>query len=166
MTDERKTTDSGKVDDRLVSEAYRDTAAETVPEHLNVAVLRTASKAARPQYSLMRTWTRPVAWAAVVMLSFALVLELTQTPVPSGMNQELSAPASFAEPDAELREYESLDDDGAGLAKRERPLEDAQELKVKDADMLQRAEDMARMQLGMKRVTPEAVEKWKAEREV
>ena len=155
MTNEQMTTDSGNVDDRLVSETYRDTATECAPERLNAAVLKTAASAARPKYSLMRTWTRPVAWAAVVMLSFALVLELTQSPAPSFDEQLPAAPASIAEPDAEQRmdrqvsEFEALNDDGAAdLAKREQVMEERLEHKAMDADMLQRAEEMARMQQG------------------
>jgi hypothetical protein len=125
-------------DDPRVSKTYRETATERAPEHLDAAVLRTAAKAARPRYSLLRTWTRPVAWAAVVMLSFALLLELTQTPVTDSGYQELSdAPATIAAPAAELRED-----------RQQREKQEVQEFKVRDADMLQRAEDMARMQQG------------------
>lgn len=113
MTDEQKMTGSSAGDDGLVSETYRETATERAPEHLNTAVLRTAAKAARPRYSLLRTWTRPVAWAAVVMLSVGLVLELTQTPV--------------TQPPDDIEEA-ALDDT---------------ELGVTDTDMLQRAEEMA-----------------------
>jgi hypothetical protein len=146
--------DSGKADDRLVSAAYRETATELAPEHINAAVLRTAADAVRPRYSLMRTWTRPVAWAAVVMLSFALVLELTQTPVPDAGEQAPAAPAALAAPDAELRkdrqlsEFEALDNEADGFARRERVAEDVQELKLMDADIVQRAEEMARIQQG------------------
>jgi len=120
MTDERKTTDSGSNDDRLVSETYRGTATERTPEQLNSAVLRNAAKAARPRYFLLRSWTRPVAWAAVVMLSVGLLLELTQAPVTHPVDESV-----MAEP----------------------ALHDS-ELKVSDTDMLQEAEEMARMQQG------------------
>ena len=118
MTDERNTTDSGGSDDRLVSKTYRETATERAPDHLNTAVMRNAAKAARPRYFLLRTWTRPVAWAAVVMLSVGLVLELTQTPV--------TQPTDDIE-DAALN---------------------GTELRVTDTDMLRGAEEMARMQQG------------------
>ena len=82
MTDQRMTNEPGALRDSLVSDTYRGTATERAPEHLNAAVLKTAAAVARPQYSLLRTWTRPVAWAAVVVLSFGLVLELTKAPEP------------------------------------------------------------------------------------
>lgn len=109
-------------DDPRVSEAYRETAAERAPGRLDTAVLRDAARAVRPRYSLLRTWSRPVAWAAVVMLSFGLVLELTRAPEPP-LQDEVPM-------------------------KTERPRQDAQELRVTDTDMLQRAEDMARMREG------------------
>ena len=148
-------------DDPRVSETYRETATERAPEHLNKAVLQAAAEAARPRYSLLRSWTRPVAWAAVVMLSFAMVLELTQTPTIS--NEELRAPASVAEPSKEQRidslrsEYEALaESESDDLAKRERSESGFQQLRASDTDMLQRAEGIARMQQGPSDAPPPA----------
>jgi hypothetical protein len=124
MTNERQTPDTGVEDDVLVSDTYREIAHERTPEHLNRSVLDAARKAARPRYSMLRTWTRPTAWAATILLSVALLLEFSQTP----MQQAGDVPAD--------------------LEKREGPTRDAQELTVKDDDMLQRAEEMARMQQG------------------
>jgi hypothetical protein len=80
MTEERNQTDARA--DALVSQAYRDLADERTPEHLDRTILRAAAKAARPRYSRFIAWTRPLAWAATVMLSVALVLEVTNSPSP------------------------------------------------------------------------------------
>jgi hypothetical protein len=114
------TTDSGGNDDRLVGETYREAATERAPDHLNTAVMRNAAKAARPRYFLLRTWTRPVAWAAVVMLSVGLVLELTQAPVIHPVDESVMA----------------------------EPAMNDSELRVSDTDMLEQAKEMARMQQG------------------
>ena len=66
----------------LVSETYRAFADERTPEHLNRAVLRDAAKAARPRYLRSVSWTRPLAWAATITLSVALVLEVSNLPAP------------------------------------------------------------------------------------
>jgi len=97
--------------DKSVSETYREIANEQAPAHLDKAVLDAAAKAARPRYSRLRSWTRPAAWAATIMLSVALVLELSQTPVTQAPGIEALAPEM-------------------------------------DADLLQRAEDMARVREG------------------
>ena len=108
---------------------FSEIARESTPEHLNRAVLDGARKAARPRYSMLRAWTRPTAWAATIVLSVALLLEFTQTP--------LQQPSSM-----------DADDVSADLEKREDVARDVQQLKVKDDDMLRRAEEMARMQQG------------------
>jgi hypothetical protein len=82
MTDERNITDMAVDVDETVGRAYREVADESVPEHLNQAVLAQARKAARPQYARSRAWTRPLAWAATVALSVAVVLEVMQLPAP------------------------------------------------------------------------------------
>jgi len=80
MTEERNQSDARA--DALVSQAYRDLAGERTPEHLDRTILRAAAKEARPRYSRFIAWTRPMAWAATVMLSVALVLEVANTPSP------------------------------------------------------------------------------------
>ena len=82
MTDERYRTASGDETDAQVSAGYRDLARERTPDHLDKAVLRAAARAARPRYSRLRSWTRPMAWAATVVLSVALVLEISKLPAP------------------------------------------------------------------------------------
>ena len=88
MTNERDRTDIGAETDAVVTQTYRDTTNERAPESLNRAILDRAAKASRPRYSRLMTWTRPMAWAATVMLSVAIVLQLTQTPAPQGVDFE------------------------------------------------------------------------------
>lgn len=83
MTDERN---------ELVSQTYREVADERAPERLNEAVLKEARRAARPKYARSRAWTRPLAWAATIVLTVAVVVEVTQTPVPGGSSFDVAAP--------------------------------------------------------------------------
>ncbi len=149
MTEERKTPDPGAADDPRVSDLYRDIASERAPEHLDRAILREAARAARPRYSRLRLWTRPAAWAAVVLLSATLLLQVSQEQVP----QELSAP-----PVLEL-------EDRAVLREAAEPAADAARQRVDQPDDLNSAakatgttvprqeetvaEDMARIERGL-----------------
>lgn len=179
MTDERNTKDSGAETDAGISKAYRDTTNERTPESLSRAILDQAVKAARPRYSRLRSWTRPMAWAATAMLSVAIVLQLTQAPIPESSSfgdsaYEMEAPADApvgateeatnAIPKSEaLRSTAKQVAPGALSEARQRPEQskatvaeqeqaapefDASEFKAKDQDMLQRADDTARMQEG------------------
>ncbi len=69
-------------DDRLVSTTYRDVADERAPEHLNHSILQQAATTAQPRYARSMSWMRPMAWAATIGLSLAIVLEITQVPQP------------------------------------------------------------------------------------
>ncbi len=127
MTEERKTTDPRAADDPRVSELYRDVARERAPYHLDQAVLRAAEQTARPRYWRLRIWTRPAAWAAVVLLSATLLLHVSQDEVPQDHARATGTAAPpQSEPVAELLEKAAS----------------------QDADMLIRAEEMARMQQG------------------
>lgn len=214
MTTERDTPQATAETDALVTQTYRDVADERAPDHLDRAVLKEAASAARPSYSRLRSWTRPMAWAATVMLSVALVLEVSKVPGPQSVNFDgatpefeverpaLGTPEELDATDdapAEPVEVEMIDSDafeetpapatslgrssnvapGAAvqaeppkatsvapvpvLQKRQRfeirqdpveqqnkpaPASSVDEFKLKDADMLRRAEDMARMQSG------------------
>ena len=120
MTEERKITDAGAADDARISELYRDIARERAPEHLDKAVLREAARAAQPRYSRLRLWTRPAAWAAVVLISATLLLQVSQ----------LQPPHDSTVPAVEEAAIESLESAG------------------RDDDMFRQAEDMARIQQG------------------
>lgn len=149
MTERRTTPDPAAEHDALVSETYRDMARENAPEGLNRAILNTAAHEARPKYSRLRLWTRPAAWAAVVMLSVALLLETNQAPMfdsPAPAieqdilpRQEAADPGVSAEPGPKAERQQS---------KSEFSSADVQELSVKDEDLLERAEEMARLREG------------------
>lgn len=182
MTEERNTAESVTETDALVAQTYRDAADERAPNHLNRAVLQEAARAARPRYAQLRSWTRPMAWAATVMLSVALVLEVSTVPDPEAVSfgdgaarfevempeteatddglQDAPAAQAFEEaaavpekqftPDPALqkRQRNNLRQGRVEQQKAAAPAANVDEFKLKDADMLRRADDMARMQSG------------------
>lgn len=92
MNDERDRTAA----DQLVSDTYREVANERAPRALNDKVLRMAA-AAKPAHSLIPgPWMKPVAWAATIGLSLAIVLELTELP-QTPPDTDVFAPVSTAE---------------------------------------------------------------------
>jgi len=115
MTEERNTAESAAETDAHVTRAYREVADERAPKHLNRAVLEEAASAARPRYSRLRSWTRPMAWAATVMLSVALVLEATKVPAPEGIGFE-DAAGKF---EVETPELDAIDDAPAEVPQAE-----------------------------------------------
>lgn len=164
MTDERNRIDPGADTDAVVTEAYRNTQDARAPDALNRTILDQAARAARPRYSRIRLWTRPMAWAATVMLSVAIVMQLTQTPVPDeiGFDEstyEVAAPTGLSE--ARQREQQSkatvveqslVEQEPAAPAPASadqlRPEIENDAYEFKDEDMLKRADDMARMREG------------------
>ena len=69
--------------DDLVTETYRELDVEKAPEHLNQSVLRMASGGglrSPARNILFGAWMRPVAWAATIGLSLAIVLEYSEVP--------------------------------------------------------------------------------------
>lgn len=68
---------------RELTRAYRDLATETTPDALDDKVLRMAAQGARSRYGIARAWVRPVAWAATIGLSLAIVLEVMQVIPPA-----------------------------------------------------------------------------------
>lgn len=76
MTNERDRKDV----DTLVSETYRELADERTPQHLNQAVLQMAAGKETRRGLNLSLWMKPVAWAATVALSLAIVLEFTELP--------------------------------------------------------------------------------------
>lgn len=82
--------------DESVTQTYRAIADERTPGRLDRAVLARAARAGRPEYARSRAWTRPLAWAATIVLSVAIVLEFTQTPAPEDAAYR-EAPSSLDE---------------------------------------------------------------------
>jgi len=71
------TTESNHNDPR-VSEAYKDLATEMTSPELDRKILAMAAGKSRSRYGVARAWVRPVAWAATIGLSLAIVLEISQ----------------------------------------------------------------------------------------
>lgn len=160
MTNERRNEDR----DRLVRDTYKALAKERVPDRLNDQVMQQAVRAGRSRYSRTRAWTRPVAWAATVGLSLAIVLELTRLPETEPDALQISAP------DRQMPEKQRVPADTAAPlpaqgvplesvldAERSRPETRAtkrprgvsmDEFAPKDMNVLRDAENMARVQAG------------------
>ena len=76
MTNDRDNTTA----DPSVSATYRQLADERTPAGLDEKVLHRAAAAPRISSGIGRAWMKPVAWAATLGLSLAIVLEMTQLP--------------------------------------------------------------------------------------
>lgn len=77
MSTERDETET----QQLVSAAYRELDTKKAPEHLNQAILQRAVAESAPGRNAgfrFTTWTKPLAWTAVIVLSLALILELSE----------------------------------------------------------------------------------------
>lgn len=119
--------------DDLVSKAYRELDDTQAPEHLNRKILQMA--AAEAQQSAARGWSlalwmKPIAWAATIGLSLAIVLEMTQVPT------EIPAASPAATPP------ETLSTDALNQAES------------RLGDELKRAEEMARQRTGSNQAAP------------
>ena len=80
-------------DNERVADAYREIATETTRPELDEKILKLAASDVRPKYGLTRAWTRPLAWAATIALSVALVLQITQD-----VDDPVAMPAADSEP--------------------------------------------------------------------
>ena len=93
-----------------MKQAYRDLATETTPPGLDDKVLRMAAREARSRYGIARAWVRPVAWAATIGLSLAIVLEVLQVipapsaPEPSAIIETVPEPVSADQAPAVLEQ--------------------------------------------------------------
>lgn len=150
MTEERNQTDARA--DALVSQAYRDFADERTPEHLDRTILRAAAKAARPRYSRFIAWTRPMAWAATIMLSVALVLEVTNSPSPGVVSvDETIGTFEVQSPEADAK------DDGPADSPQESVVPASELTKKQSSDMRQKAAAIAEQEIAPQQ--PEARER-------
>ncbi len=95
---------------RELTEAYRDLATESTPAELDDRILRMAERETRSRYGIARAWVRPVAWAATIGLSLAIVLEVTQVippasePEPAPRSEAALEPLSDDEAPARLQQ--------------------------------------------------------------
>lgn len=96
MTEERKVREADGHEDSRVSRSYREIASERAPASLNEAILREARSRGGRGYAHAISWLRPLAWAATVGLSLAIVIELSQTPDLTPPANGLSSPAAPA----------------------------------------------------------------------
>ncbi len=87
--------------DELVSNSYRQHSTEQVPDALNKRVLKMASDETRSSGALAKffdTWTKPLAWAATIGLSLAIVIEVSQVengPLPAASTAPESVEDQF-----------------------------------------------------------------------
>lgn len=83
-----------------VRETYRAMAQEQAPVHLDAAILQAAQAAARPVPRVMRSrWQTPMAAAAVMVLSFGVLLQVQRDPVAGKVvTARPDRPASAAAP--------------------------------------------------------------------
>jgi len=177
MTRDDDKPQSGHAEDEQVSRSYRDVATERAPRHLDSAVLAQAAGAARPRYARSLAWTKPLAFAATIVLCVTIVLELTRTPQPDGAIApaerrtdaapaiepapvgEAGATVSAEEPAAPKRERseDKLRNDAPAAAGAQGPQPaatlDAEAFRPRDIDMLQQARETAKRQSG---ANPEA----------
>ena len=81
--------------DELVSATYREHSSERTPEEIDRKILEMAATQLSRSGNvapLFRAWTKPLALAATVVLSFAIVLEVTRLP------QDVASPAVLTKP--------------------------------------------------------------------
>ena len=130
-------------DNQRVADAYREIATQTTPPELDERILQLAADGARSRYGTARSWTRPLAWAAMIVLSLAVVLEFTR------MDEIVEAPTERAEPATEERARSDVDmlkvkeekDLQQEAAKRAPAMPAAATLGADEAVMLREAED-------------------------
>ncbi len=95
--------------DDLVTETYRELGVEKAPEHLNQSVLRMASGGgfrSPTRNILFGAWMKPVAWAATIGLSLAIVLELSE--VPTAPDRSDNVPTAESMPEEALEETQVI----------------------------------------------------------
>ncbi|MGB5412193.1 MAG: hypothetical protein WBN09_11730 [Woeseiaceae bacterium] len=134
-------------DERHLSEAYRDIANERSPANLDARILKAARDAVAPRQARLRTWTRPLAWAATISLSLAIVLQVTEQPMVEVPAE--TQPAANAAPESAAAKRQDMDI--TQQLKKEAPAREALSEQVEDAftpdmEMLREAEDLGRMQ--------------------
>lgn len=175
MSTER--TDQGPLSDAVVSQIYRESATERAPEELDAKILRDARAHVGARYLRTIGWLRPMAWAATIGLSLAIVLELSNPPSPEtgAIEVPIEAPIELPEVDAvqapiavpvaaepEARNEEAAKPPAALPASSDNSEQrdtavNVDAFRVSDAPLLEEAADMARMRDGPNQVANSAV---------
>ena len=130
MSDER----SNGISDPVVSETYRDAATERAPASLNEAVLRNAAAHAKKGYAHSMLWMRPLAWAATVVLSLAIVVQLV---LPPGADPELPATSPMVLSDIDAGDADMA---GARTADEDDPLKRLRDQEVREDSKIEEFE--------------------------
>ena len=157
-----------QIRDEAVSSTYRQLPAQSSPAHLDDAVLRMAAKHAQhARYARSITWTRPLAWAATIVLCLAITFQVTRFP-PQDVTPmadvahapvETAAQPTSPPPRQKLESDESRDAelaDAAQTAGREEAKRADQPaaaskvfaLPTSEGELLQQAEEIVRLQNG------------------
>ncbi len=126
------------IGDPAVSDTYRDVATERAPASLNEAVLRNAAAHANKGYAHSMLWIRPLAYAATVVLSLAIVVQIVLPPMNADMSEADFSPAAAAQervdasnlPLADGAREQAADDDDP--LKRLRDQEVREETKIEE----------------------------------
>lgn len=156
-------------EDQRLADAYKALATERAPDYLNERVLRMAGGRRTP-YMRARAWMRPVAWAATIGLSLAIVLEITRLPQVEPDSIGIAAPGISKARDGRLERKDNSAAEAMTIApvsvspvestidpKRNRPATPAadrnerlskDEFVPNDLRLLRDAQDMARAQAG------------------
>jgi len=112
MTERRSTPDIDGIDDPLVSSTYRESAAERTPDALNQSVMQLARERAAKRLLRPVVWLRPMAWAATIGLSLAIVIELSTLPQPALEVPIVETPAALEVKPFGPRARKTITDEG------------------------------------------------------
>lgn len=137
--------------DEVVSAAYRELSEETTPGHLDAAILALAKeRAGTPDRGRVR-WTQPVAWAAMIVVTLAILLQVAELPeppppglvIPAGPAASDAAPEPGSAPPAEPAPGPAADAAPAAAPSRrqERAVPATAERTEADAPAAQRTDD-------------------------
>ncbi|RZV33765.1 MAG: hypothetical protein EX272_14260 [Chromatiales bacterium] len=176
------TTESNDIDSR-VADAYRDLASEKTPPELDRTILSMAAGTQRSPYGKARAWVRPAAWAATIGLSLAFVLELSQVtdkaPLSGGgsdgdtfevLEERVASDdaAATAKSDSAVRQEREKRSDNPGVTNLSAPPATpaptldgdsaSSDFEVDDMNLLQEAEERARLHSGESRPAARAAE--------
>lgn len=134
MTDE---SDDSRAVDEEITKAYRNLATERVPATVNESVMRRARAVQDRGYARLTYWLRPLAWAATIGLSLAVVLQLADIPDPESA-APVPRPGSAQSLPEDKAESPPLENRAASTARASDPAQTREALmRVKDSTVPQ-----------------------------